>query len=384
MAIGDVFELRVDRLTSEGAGIGRLEGRAVFVEGSAPGERIRVGEIEERPTFIRGRLIEILEPSPFRVSPACPHFGECGGCALQHVDYGEQLVQKCGFLRDAFARIGGFPQLPEIRAVPSEPYGYRNRMQFHRLKKRGGVGLMRKGGREVLPIQDCPIADEGIRTALKEGSLLPPPWLDRFRVFSRDGLLLCEGQNERGEVSILGKPLKIDVAGFFQSNAATLETLLRDFLEIAASEAGEGKRAIDLYCGVGTFGAFLADLFPSVDLVELDKRAAALARENVRGKNVRLFAFSDDEWAKRGKNAGAAYDFAVVDPPRVGLSAATRRWLAARPPRTLAYVSCDPATLARDAKDLCAEAFELSALTLYDFYPQTPHIESFALFRRRD
>jgi tRNA/tmRNA/rRNA uracil-C5-methylase (TrmA/RlmC/RlmD family) len=183
-------------------------------------------------------------------------------------------------------------------------------------------------------------------------------------------LLLCEGQNERGEVSILGKPLKIDVAGFFQSNAATLETLLRDFLEIAASEAGEGKRAIDLYCGVGTFGAFLADLFPSVDLVELISGPRP-SPENVRGKNVRLFAFSDDEWAKRGKNAGAAYDFAVVDPQGSGFPRRRGDGLRRGPPRTLAYVSCDR-DLARDAKDLCAEAFELSALTLYDFYPKRP------------
>jgi 23S rRNA (uracil1939-C5)-methyltransferase len=385
MAIGEVFELAVERLTSEGAGVGRADGRIVFVEGAAPAERVVAEIYEEKAGFSRGRLRKVAEPSAARVEPVCPLFGECGGCVLQHVAYPEQLEQKRAWLRDAFSRIGGFSETPEIRAVPSEPYGYRNRMQFHRVKKNAAVGLKRRSGNQAMPVGDCPIAEAGIRAALRAGTLAVPPWTDRYRVFSRNGLFLSEGGTERGETAVLGKTLKLDVVGFFQSNVGMLEKLLEELLETAgrAADAGSGKRALDLYCGVGTFGAFLVDYFPALDLVELDKRAAALARENVKGPGVRLFAFSDDDWARRREVSGEAYAFAVVDPPRVGLSAALRKRLVESPPATLAYVSCDPATLARDAKELCAGPYDLQSLSLYDFYPQTPHIESLAVFGRR-
>ena len=386
MAIGEVLELDIGKLTSEGAGVGRTEGRTVFVEGAAPEERVVAEVYEEKAGFSRARLRTVVKPSASRVVPVCPVFGECGGCVLQHVAYSEQLDQKSSLLGDAFSRIGGFAETPVIRTTPSEPYGYRNRMQFHRVKKNAAVGLKRRAGNETMPIRDCPVADEGIRTALRAGTLTVPPWADRYRVFSRNGLFLSEGGTERGETTVLGKKLKLDVIGFFQSNVGMLEKLLEELLDaaIGAADEGIGKRALDLYCGVGTFGAFLVDHFPALDLVELDKRAAALARENVKGKDVRLFAFSDDDWARRRDASGEEYAFAVVDPPRVGLSAALRKQLVESPPATLAYVSCDPATLARDAKALCAGPYELLALSLYDFYPQTPHIESLAIFGRRE
>jgi 23S rRNA (uracil1939-C5)-methyltransferase len=132
---------------------------------------------------------------------------------------------------------------------------------------------------------------------------------------------------------------------------------------------------------VGTFGAFLADRFEQVDLVERDSRSIAIAAENVRGPRVRRFALSDDQWARSREGAERRYDFAVADPPRAGLSPALKAWLRERRPRVLAYVSCDPATQARDAKELAAAGYSLVSLGLFDFYPQTPHIESLAVFR---
>lgn len=384
MAAGETVELTIERLSSEGAGVGRVEGRPVFVEGTAPAERVRASILEERSTFSRAGLAEILEPGASRVEPPCPHYGECGGCSLQHVSYAEQLSQKTAFLRDALVRVGGIGSPPEPRVFPSEPYGYRNRMQFHRASKPAGVGLKKRSNEEVLPIRDCPVADAGIREALRGGRLVPPPWKDRFNVFSRDGLLLAEGGRERGEITVAGKTLALDVGGFFQSNVSLLETLLGELSAVAETAGGgAGGRALDLYCGVGTFGAFLADRFGRIDLVEPDPKSAALARENVRGAEVRLFAFRDDDWARRNEAAGGGYDLAVVDPPRVGLSRRLRQWLAARPPELLVYVSCDPATLARDSKELLETAYELRSLSLYDFYPQTPHVESLAVFGRR-
>ena len=362
----------------------RADGKAVFTDFAAPQDLIRARVVEERENFARAEIVKIMEGSSLRVQPLCPYFGTCGGCAWQHLEYGAQTEAKTAMLADAFQRIGGFAITPPIRTISSPPYGYRNRIQFHRVAKRRAdispVGFKRRGEDTVLPIDDCPIAASRIRTALAARELVPPVQVDRFNVYAHGDLLLAEGATERGIVEIRGKKLRIDVRGFFQSNATALEYLL-DELMSAARSADPELRAADLYCGVGTFAAFLSDIFPRIALVERDKTALALACENVRGHGIRHFAISDDEWARMGsKGEQEGYGFAVVDPPRAGLSTGLRNRLARMKVGTLGYVSCDPATLARDAKELAAAGYELRSLTCYDFYPQTPHIEAFAVF----
>lgn len=384
MAIGDVLEYRVERLASGGAAVARVDGKAVFTELAAPQDLVRARVVEDSATFSRAEVEKILEASPLRVQPPCPHFGTCGGCSWQHLAYEAQTAAKSALLAEAFQRIGGFAVIPPIKTVPSLPYGYRNRMQFHRVANRRSavspVGFMRRLEDAVLPVDDCPVADARIRAALAARELVPPVQLDRFNVFARGDLLLVEGSAERGVVELRGKKLRMDVRGFFQSNVAALEGLLDELMEVALS-AERDLRAADLYCGVGTFAAFLSDLFPRLDLVERDKTALALACQNVRGQGIRHFAISDDEWARNGSKGGQEpYGFAVVDPPRVGLSAGLRNWLARMKVGTLAYVSCDPSTLARDAKDLVAAGYALRSLSCHDFYPQTHHIETLAVF----
>ncbi len=382
------IELRIERIASGGAGIAHEGGKTVFVDMTAPGDLAEVRVVEEKPAFIRAELVRVLEASERRAEPTCPLYGRCGGCALQHISYDEQLAAKAAVLADAFRRIGGFVDLPPVKTVPSPPYGYRNRMQFHRVAKpkpdEPRVGLKMRLSDEVLPIGVCPIADDGIRTALAQRRVLPPPQADRFTVYSRGATFLTEGGTERGTVRILNRELALNVKGFFQSNAAALESLIPDLLA-AAEGVDPDLRAADLYCGVGTFAAFLVDRFPRIDLLERDRGALALARENARGSGVRYFALSDDEWSRlpREKSETGRYGFAVVDPPRVGLSTGLRKRIAELRPQVLAYVSCDPATLARDAKEL-AGTYVLDSLSCYDFYPQTPHVEALAVFRSRD
>lgn len=386
MPIGDIVVVEIEGVAAGGAGVGRVDGRACFVEFSAPGDRVAARVREEKSSWMAADLVEVELASPERVVPPCPYFGICGGCALQHLEYGAQLRAKKRALADSFARIGGFDSIPDIETIESPPYEYRNRMQFHRAVRKARdpgaspVGLKGRKGDEVVAIKDCPIADPALRAALAAGTLAAPAWTDRFNVYARGSTFLAEGSDaERGETELLGKRLKLDVKGFFQSNGAVLEPLLKRVVE-RADECGGSGRAIDLYCGIGTFGAFLAERFSRLDLVERDKQALSLARENVKGAGVRHFALSDDDWAKRSESREGPYDFAVVDPPRVGLSATLRSWLVERPARTLLYVSCDAATLARDAKELAAGGYRLSALSFLDFYPQTAHLESLAVF----
>jgi 23S rRNA (uracil1939-C5)-methyltransferase len=361
---------------------------------TAPGDLATGRIIEEKKGWARAELVELAEASSRRVSPPCPLYGQCGGCSLQHLSYTAQVEEKSLMVKEAFRRIGGFSLLPELETVPSPPYEYRNRMQFHRISRprTARVGLKARKSGDIVPVRDCPVADPGIRAALGGGKLIPPPDKDRFTVYGRGNTLLSEGPvlgdgsvpgigtpSSRGKLSILGRDIHMDAGVFFQSNGTLLETLIAD-IRALGERADPALPMADLYCGVGTFGAFLGDRFPRIDLVEENKGALALARENVRGRDVRLFAQKDDRWVKN-RDLGV-YGFMVADPPRQGLAPALRQSLARGGPAILAYVSCDPATLARDSRDLSAGLYRLEKLRFYDFYPQTAHIETLAVFTR--
>jgi 23S rRNA (uracil1939-C5)-methyltransferase len=232
-----------------------------------------------------------------------------------------------------------------------------------------------------VPLDDCPVADSGIRKALQEGKLLPPPGRERFAVFSSKKTFLCEGVIEQGRVFVLDRELAMDVRVFFQSNTAMLELLIGD-LKAAASKADRALPLADIYCGVGTFASFIGGEFSEIDLVEENKTSLMLARENMpQGKKVNYFAFTDTDWTKTQKKE-KAWGFMVLDAPRKGLSFTMREFLVESGPELAAYVSCDPATLARDSRFLLEGGYALKELTLYDFYPQTAHIESLAIFSR--
>ena len=384
MARGEIFTARVERIAAGGAGIARLNGKSIFIELTAPGDRIRGHIGKEHKNWAEGELLEIPEASSLRTAPLCPLYGRCGGCSLQHLAYEAQIDAKRSILADAFIRIGGFAP-PEIRARQSAPFEYRNRVQFHANTQASGtnLGFRERKSNRLVALADCPIADPGIRNALKEKKIVPPANKDRFNVYSRLTTFLSEGGIEQGRVSILNRELSMDVKVFFQSNGAMLELLIND-LETAAAAADKGRRLADIYCGVGTFASFLGAEFQGVDLVEGNSAALTLARENVRGKRTQYYALSDTAWVKSlNARREQPWGFMVLDPPREGLSGPLREYLARAGPLLVAYVSCDPATLARDSRVLLAGGYTLKELTLYDFYPQTAHIESLALFSRR-
>ncbi|MDR1107054.1 MAG: methyltransferase, partial [Treponema sp.] len=272
--------------------------------------------------------------------------------------------------------------IPLLDAAASPPWEYRNRVRLHRAGENLPAGFKAEGSGRVIAAADCPVAESGVRAALKEGRF---PQRECFTVYSRNGLFLCEGGLERGRTRLLDREITLDAGVFFQSNAVMLEKLITDLLETAESAPG-GLPAADIYCGVGTFALFLKDRFSRVDLVEENRAALELARENVQGKGIAFFAMKDEDWVKMkngGRTGGAGdYGFVVADPPRRGLSPGMRRWLAAKGPPLFAYVSCDPATMARDSGELARE-YDLEKVYLYDFYPQTAHIESMGVFRRK-
>ena len=403
MARGEIYTVRVDRIAAGGAGIARFEspvnherpsagnqsGKSIFIELSAPGDLVKCRIKKEHKNWAEAELLEILEPSSLRITPVCPLYGRCGGCSLQHLNYEAQIDAKTTILSDSFKRIGHINP-PAIRIRSASPFEYRNRVQFHKINE-SQLGFKERKSSRLVALEDCPVAESGIRKALKEGKLAPPSGKERFTVYSHLNTFLSEGRQDKGRVSILGKELMMDVRLFFQSNAAMLELLITDLIS-AASGADQKLPLADIYCGVGTFASFLGSesrqlSFKEIDLVEENKSSLALARENMpAGKKVNCYALSDTMWVKTLKESGSSkpgtWGFMVLDPPREGLSAPLREWLAASGPELAAYVSCDPATLARDSKVLVEGGYMLKELTLYDFYPQTAHIESLAIFSR--
>jgi 23S rRNA (uracil1939-C5)-methyltransferase len=381
--------LSIEQIITGGAGMAHYEGKTIFVDLVAPEDVIRACITNDHGHYSQAKIQEILVPSPQRIIPFCPVYGQCGGCNLQQITYKAQLLAKKQILIDTFSRIGGIKSFPDIVITPSSPSEYRNRVQFHRILVKNQndsvpmVGFKCRTSNEVLPLSDCPVADPGIRNALRYTGIVPAANYNRFTVYSKDTTFLQEGVTNRGTIQLLNKTLTIDATCFFQSNAIVLEKLITDLLEFATS-LDTTKPVADLYCGVGTFATFLNDIFPQLDLMEENTIALSLATHNVSGKNIRYFALKDEKWATMALNdlANFSYELIVMDPPRQGLSPALCDYLIESKSPALAYISCDPATLARDTKILCAGGYTIEQLRLYDFYPHTAHIESLVFFKR--
>jgi 23S rRNA (uracil1939-C5)-methyltransferase len=393
----------VEKLVPGGDGLARHEGKVVFVPGALPGEKVRVRLRESRKDFARAEIEAVLAPSPERIAAPCPVAGRCGGCEWQHIAYPEQLRQKVSMVQDALRRVGGIIR-PDPAIEAGNPWGYRSRARLQAAPG-GRLGFLARGSHEVVPIETCPVAHPALDALIRAGvpgeiakrdaggslmawghgstSALAPlasgprgGRRDEGDPDSESPALSTPAQGPGSEVlraGILGKAIEFDLRCFFQSNVGLLEKLIP-----FALDGLSGSTAMDLYCGVGLFGAFLADRFDRILAVESNPASLDFARRNIPGTGHRFLEGRLEDLAAQGRLGEETPDAVVVDPPRAGLDGEVREWLRdARPPK-LVYVSCNPVTLARDLKDLAAAGFVLKDLRLFDFYPQTAHIESVA------
>ncbi len=366
---GREIELEVEKLVAGGQGLCRSEGKAVFVPDVLPGERVRVRITEQRRDFDRAILVDVLRRSPRRQEPPCSLAGVCGGCDWLHIEYAEQLERKLALVAEALRRVGGI-DAPVMEIEAGVPLAYRNRVQVHR-DPSGRLGFMGVRSNNVVPVASCPVAAPEVNRVFR--GEVPAPDLARFGIFGWGGQVLTEasGSAETARVIVAGKSIEFPVACFFQSNLAMLERLVPRVTEGLA-----GSTAADLYCGVGVFGAHLSARFRRVIAVESDSAAVSWARRNIGEAGNEFHAMTVEQWLSA--HAPDGIDAAVVDPPRAGLSAAVRTWLAGRPVRELVYVSCNPVTLARDLAGLVSSGYRLQGIRLFDFFPQTSHVESMA------
>lgn len=390
--LGSVHELTIEKLVYGGDGLARIGTQAVFVPLAAPADRLRVRIVAVERNFVRAVIEEMLEPASVRRAPPCPHFGVCGGCQLQHLNYAAQLAAKAEFVRESLRRLGGIDWTGEIKTCAADEFAYRSRAEIKVERNGAGqprLGYFKAGTHEVCEVNDCAILLPSVKRELQrlhaEPALIPGDATRVYLTAGDDAVIVtpATGEDARSrEVDALGTAHQriagfnygFGVRSFFQSNRLLVEELVKT---VIADKQGE--LAVDLYAGVGLFSLPLASRFKQVCAVEGNRAAAQHGVENARANNVsnvRYEAVSVEAWLKYKAAEQPRPELVVLDPPRAGAGATVIERLAALAPPQLVYVSCDPATLARDLKMLVAYGYGLEAVTVFDMFPQTFHVET--------
>ena len=432
--------LVLEDLLENGQGVGRVGGLVTFVTGGLPGERVRIAVDAIKKNYASGHVVAVESPSPDRIAPGCPVFPTCGGCQTLHLRYAAELTWKRRLVADALARLGGI-ESAAVRDVVSAQRGadgYRNKVALvcaGRAKERR-LGFFAARSHRLVPIEGCPVLLDRLNAAVKKiiefASAHPNAMNDVGHVIARASatgpeLVVCFSERrQNGELHSLaprlhdeipevtgvvaswdpeganavfgrrfgtlwgsptirervaGAEFAFGVASFFQINTAILERLAAQIVQLL----GGSRRVIDLYCGVGTFGVLLGRRGIATTGVESDGRAVDEARANAAHNRVVNAAFehltaSAALSGERGATLLTGADAVILDPPRKGCEGDVLAAIAGHAVPRILYVSCNHATLARDAKILVASGYRLGAVTPYDMFPHTGHVEALAEF----
>lgn len=401
--------LDLTHMAHGGEALGRHQGKVVFVPYALPGERVVVEIVQDKLSYAHANLVQVIAPSPRRVKPRCRHFGDCGGCQWQHIRYEAQLQFKGAILADQLQRVGQFAR-PPLRPIieAASPWGYRN--VAHLVVSEAGLGYQATGSHRAVPITECPIllpalerlladfeldfpdlTEVTLRAGAHTGDLLvalrvrghrwPALEIDQpisCVLLARGGPPVVVCGHATLEEAVKGRRYRISPESFFQVNtdqAATLVDLVTEALSLTDDDV-----VADLYCGVGLFTCALAPAAKQVIGIEISAGAVADARHNAADlPNVTV---------QRGRvedvlpTVEEVLDAAVLDPPRGGCSSLALEALVQHRPRRVAYVSCDPATLARDLRVLVDAGYALRWVQPVDMFPQSYHVESVSLLER--
>ena len=440
-----ILTLRVEGFAEGGAGVARVGGRVVFVGGALPGELCRALILKVNKSVAYAKALELPEPSPERREPDCPYFPRCGGCTFRHVSYAGELAIKRQRVQDALARLGGSDVAVEEILGAAEPLRYRNKTIWP-VSPAGAVGFYRARSHEVVEAERCLLAPppaEAAAEALRQwmARYRVPGWDERTgeglarHLFTRHSAagetLLCVvaaaeklpreeelveslcaacpsavgvllntnakktnvvlGEKyrvlwgaERLEDTLCGLRLALSVPSFYQVNHAQCERLYQKAAELAGLTGTE--TLLDLYCGAGTIGLSMASRAGRLIGAEIVQEAVADARENAARNGIRnaeFFCGDASSVAARLAAEGLRPDVTVVDPPRKGLAEDVVRAVAEMGPKRVVYVSCDPATLARDVKRFAALGYQAKRACAVDMFPRADHVETVVLLSRR-
>ena len=446
---GQLIDIDIDDLSNSGDGVGRYEGRVVFVPDTVPGDRVRVRLLRAKPQYGSGKLQAMLKPSPQRVRPSCIVADKCGGCQWQVVSYEQQLAAKQNEVIQALQRLGGIEEPPVDPVLPSQPLAYRNKVTYPLARSQGQVqaGYYQKGSHRLVNLNQCPVQDErfnpllaevkldiqernwsiyneqrhqgrlrhlGLRIGRRTGEMLltlvtteweltnieeqAQQWLDRYP--NLVGVCLNRNGDRTNAIfgedtmCVAGRPylveqfadlkLHIHPATFFQVNTEQAEALvqvIQDELALTGSEY-----LVDVYCGIGTLTLPLAQQAKGATGVELQEEAVEQAQLNAQLNGITNVDFvvgrAERILAETVRSLQAPPDVVLVDPPRKGCDRMVLDTLLEVQPQRIVYMSCNPATLARDLKHLIAGGYRLTRVQPADFFPQTAHVECVAFLVR--
>jgi len=423
------MQVKIEKLVYGGEGMGHADGVAVFVPFVLPGETVALRLEAQKKKFARGRVEQLLEVSDQRVEALCPYFTRCGGCHYQHLPYEAQLAYKKEILVETLSRLGGVRWEGAVTTHGSQPFGYRNRAQW-KVRHIGGdgaaIGYLEAGTQTLCPVDRCPILSPALEDTLTrlrgllERREIPTTLVEveafvdgddarlllsasfsnlggktaeelgarlRGAIPAIESLLLHDASRDRFELMGPGyvryrvgdRSYRVGHLSFFQVNRFLVEALSR-----AATNGASGKLALDLYAGVGLFSLPLARGFERVLAVEGNPAATRDLEENIKAAapgdgHVEARTQDAEHFLPRFRERP---DFVLLDPPRAGLDDAVRAWLLSSGAPEIRYVSCDPATLARDLKQLC-EGYDVAAIDLFDLFPQSFHLETLVGLRRK-
>ena len=432
-----VVELLIDKLVQGGDGLATHDGMKVFVPFSAPQERVRARIVTRKRDYAVAEIDQILEPSPLRVSAPCPHYGMCGGCQLQHINYQGQLVVKKLYVNETLQRIGQV--FVPVRNVTTEagPWHYRNKTQYPVGSTGNGmtIGFFKRGTHDLLDVPECLLHPEEfdrlreairailvasgeagydeakhdgnvrhlvLRQGTRDGGLLAVVVTRTPQFDLRAAELIAEQPGVTGVMhsvvpartnrimgsqttvlagsghlnqSVLGKTFQVSAPSFFQVNVEQAEELCRKILKHVAPKGDE--LVLDLYSGVGMISLLVAPFVQQVTAIEADATAVEDARANAQAQAVRNVQFVCGD-VNREICRVASIDVVILDPPRKGCPAETLRQIVGLRPKRIVYVSCNPATLARDLASLEQSGYTTHEIEPVDMFPQTFHVEVIA------
>ena len=341
-----IVDLQIEDVAFGGKGVGREHGKAVFVPFTIAREAVSAKITREKKQFAEAEVVDLKTRSPHRVDPPCPYFGRCGGCAYQHIAYAHQLEIKSQQVRDILQRIGKLDKVALRSIIPSPlPYAYRNRVTVH--AQEGVIGYFRRDSHRLIDVERCPIAMDEVNRALA----------DLRSRGVRDGHYTLRARSS---------PRVFSQTNDGVSNA--LRDLIVDLVQ------PNQQLLIDAFCGAGFFAKALLDKSERVVGIDWDRFAIAAAKENASEKETYIAGNVENELYAALEKALPEKTTLLVDPPATGLSASLRKTIIDFAPGAVIYVSCNPATLARDLAELIAR-FKMESVTPLDMFPQTAEIE---------
>jgi len=429
----ETFEVVIERILPGGLGLAHADSRTVMVALAAPGDRLRVRADRVKGSVAFASIVEILEPASVRVEPPCPYFGRCGGCNFQQLSYPAQLAAKIEIIRDCLRRLGGIEDVPAFEITPAaNEWHYRARAQWQYASVRRWLGYFEANSREVCDVAECAVLVpelqrelESLREQMTKDEL--PDEARHFRaVVGDEGVSVAAGvrspsvsegkhRDHATEIvrTVAGERYQLNANSFFQTNLDLVAALSDSALGDA-----RGETAIELYSGVGLFTVPLARRFANVIAVEDDAAASDFARRNLADaglSNAEVVNEDVADWLENVECGGRAQrrercfgsaeqsassdpiqsavyagalqkgaalpgtlqiDFLLLDPPRTGAESRVISGIIRLKPKRVCYVSCDPATLARDLKKLIAGGYSINSIQAFDMFPQTHHVET--------